>query len=450
MMAERPDEREALVSGAAAGRGYLSGLPSISRLTNGAAMKGFVSISDQGVVSATSFFLNVYLARKLPVSDYGLFVVAYTVVYLAAALQDAVFGYPLLVIGSKEKGQPLRSYASSVFISQAALSIAVAGLIILGLFAAEAFGWVQQATALAFFAVFGLFYIGNQFLRRLLYLCGKEWMVLIVDVVLGATLFTTLFVYSRSSSPGLAASNAALAGSAALAFVTAVFFLRGVFTIKGLGLWRAVRENLKFGKWLVAQNICTWCTGQIYYLVSAAVLGMQAPAALKVCANLLAPLQVIFQGIDSVMTLAISRRLDSGRARPFIIKAGAALVGFSALYCVVLPLFSDEIIRLFYGPAYAGSGLIVWIFAVAFFFRSVAVVPNLVLISMRATRDTFFIHLTTFFIGLAAMYPLLRWGQVAGAAVGTVLLPYFFWAVFMLWRVSKVFPRYETLSGRGG
>lgn len=447
MTAGHSTEREAPAREAGV-RGENGGLPSISRLTNGAAMKGLVSIADQGVVSATSFLLNVYLARKLSINDYGLFVVAYTVVYLAAALQDAVFGYPLLVIGSKEKEQGLKRYASSVFISQSALSVLLACLMILGLLAAGAFGWAGQARALSVFVLFGLFYLGNQFLRRLLYLCKKEWMVLCVDAVLAVSLFTALFAYSRNHvSPGLTASNAALAFSAFLSFVTAIFFLGDMFTLKGLGLARALRENLKFGKWLVAQNVCTWFTGQIYYLVSAAILGMQAPAVLKVCANLLAPLQVIFQGIDSVMTLAISRRLGSNRARPFIIKAGAVLVGFSALYCIVLPIFSNQIIRLFYGPAYGGLGLIVWIFAIAFFFRSAAVVPNLVLISMRATRDTFFIHFATFLIGLAAMYPLLRWGQVAGAAIGTVLLPYFFWAVFMLWRVSKVFPGHETISG---
>lgn len=415
-----------------------------AQLANPRAVKGYLSLADQCVVSATTFSVNIFLARYLGVDEYGLFVVAYTVYLLIAAVQDAMFGYPALIVGARLGNESLGGYVSSLFVLQCIFGISVSALSIGAIAAAYSYSGAFDPWMLYSFVSFVLFALSNQFLRRLLYLYNRAFQVLLVDLLFSAFLFASLFYLASGGRLGFAQANYSLAFAAFGAFVAGTAFLGGRFVFKGLSLRASAVENLRFGKWLVAQNLCTWGTGQIYYLVSAAVLGMKAPAVLKVCANLLAPLQVIFQGIDSVLVIAISKRLEAGTARPFLLKAGAAIVAFSLIYSLIIPVFSDDLISILYGPSYGDLLPIVVIFAVAFVFRSVAVVPNLALLSIKATRETFFVHLTTLFITLASIYPLLHYGEIIGAAVGTVLIPYFFWAVLMLWRVSKLLPKYNS------
>jgi O-antigen/teichoic acid export membrane protein len=269
-------------------------------------------------------------------------------------------------------------------------------------------------------------------------------MVLVADVVFTVLLFSGLVAFQYSGGLTLGISLWVLAAASLAAYGAGFYFSMPSLSFRNMSLGKTALENWRFGKWLIGQSMCNWGSGQIYYILSAMLLDMRAPALLKVCATLLAPLHVIFQGLDNILTISIARKLKEGAyaARSFMLKAGALVVGLSAVYVVVIPLFSEYILNILFGGFYSGLSGIVWIFAAAYLFRSISSVPALGLISMHATKDVFLVQLATMATTLVSMYPLLKYWGVTGAAIGMVLIPYFMVAVLTMWRMRVVFHRY--------
>ncbi len=410
-------------------------------LSDPVAFKSYVSIGDQMVVSATNFFLNIFLARYLDIEVYGLFVVAYTVLLLVGAVQTSLVGYPVLVVGTRHDGGKLRSFLSNTLLMQlcyAVVATVVAGLVVLGLPALH---------DLKIFILFGFVFLLHQYFRRPLYLLGRVVRVFVIDLVFASVLVGGFLYFLNAGLFDLQMSLWVLFAAALVSSVLGFLFILDQMTIKVEGLLGTLSENWHFGKWLIAQTISSWGSGQVYYIFSGLLLDLSAPAILKVCATLLAPMHIIFQGLDNILTVAFARRLKQSLSatKKFVLQMGLVVVSITLVYSLLVAIFSEKIIAVLYGETYTGLGYILWIFAVAYVLRGVARVPEIALISMHATKDMFYIHFTSMLITLIAFYPLLRYGGVTGAAVGTVFLPYLTWAVLSLWRVKVTFKRSVVL-----
>ena len=401
------------------------------------AFRSYVSIGDQMVVSATNFFLNIFLARFLDIEVYGLFVVAYTVLLLVGAVQTSLVGYPVLVVGTRHEGGRLRSFLSNTLLMQLCYAVCttiIAGVIVLGLPALH---------DLKVFILFGFVFLLHQFFRRPLYLLGRVIRVFIIDMVFAAVLVGGFFYFLNADIFDLQMSLWVLFFAALASSVLGLLFTIDQMTIKLEGFFATLKENWNFGKWLIGQTICSWVSGQAYYIFSGLLLDLSAPAILKVCATLLAPMHIIFQGLDNILTVAFARRFKQSLSatKKFVLQMGLVVVSITVVYGLLVAIFSEKILSVLYGESYTGLGFIIWIFAVAYVLRGVARVPEIALISMHATKDMFYIHFTSMLITLISFYPLLKYGGVTGAAVGTVFLPYLTWAILSLWRVKVAFKR---------
>src|SRR5829696_2406857 len=97
-----------------------------------ALFAGAWSFVDQGLVSLANFLLMVLLARVLPGSEFGAFVLVYMALYFANNVQTSIISRPHNLIGANLKGQSFRDYTARVFSLQVVLmaAFAIAGFAI--------------------------------------------------------------------------------------------------------------------------------------------------------------------------------------------------------------------------------------------------------------------------------------------------------------------------------
>lgn len=72
--------------------------------------KGGIAITDQGVFSGSNFVLNILLARWLSDSDYGLFVLIYSLIIFISGFHNALILEPLSVLGPSIFVDKINSY----------------------------------------------------------------------------------------------------------------------------------------------------------------------------------------------------------------------------------------------------------------------------------------------------------------------------------------------------
>lgn len=85
---------------------------------------GFLSIVDQGIVSATNFATMLIIARLCSQEELGVYYLAWTVVVFASAVQTNLVSVPYTVYWPRRRGDLLFSYTGSTLVHQFAVSVA--------------------------------------------------------------------------------------------------------------------------------------------------------------------------------------------------------------------------------------------------------------------------------------------------------------------------------------
>src|SRR5690606_8097297 len=91
--------------------------------------RGAASLADQAMFAGTHFVINVMLARWLPLEEYGLFAVAYSVMVFANAVHMALVAEPATVLWARHlerKGPFLGEVMALNLLVVLALSVAAA------------------------------------------------------------------------------------------------------------------------------------------------------------------------------------------------------------------------------------------------------------------------------------------------------------------------------------
>ena len=390
-------------------------------------------LADQCVVSAANFVTIYLLARHLESSAFGAFMLAYTGLLLLTNLQNALLVRPHNVLGAALEARDYQRFTGALALAQAALcATACAGLAVAGWIASRQ-GAAPVASLLLALAVAVVPWMGQEFVRRVMYTRGDVRAAAFNDglsyglQVCGALWLTLLW-------PGQATPEAALlvfAGASFAGVLAGLRLLRSHVHFGGEGalarMGRTWREAWHFGKWLLGQNAVAWFGAQGHSWVVALLLGTEQVGlyrAVTHLVNIMNPLlQSTFAYLPSRGSVAYQSAGPSGLRR--WVRRVMPLLALAALpFCLVLAGFPDWVLRLAYGERFADSGMsTILALATVGVCLSFAKLPfDVGLLALRATRSIFYVYLIPVGLLLTAGVALIRAFGLLGVPLSAILI----------------------------
>jgi len=399
-------------------------------------------LGDQGVASGTNFLTLILLARVLAPSDFGYFVLAFTLLQLATILQTALFTRPHNVLGAARRGDAYRDYTRTAAVAQLAFAAALALFVTLGAGAAQLGGVPHALVFLATAPAIATWQL-QEFGRRVLY-TEERLSAAFANTALtyggqvGALLLLRHVEALTAESALVALALASLAGSA-----LAVLQLRS--SLSGTLDRSCLRDNWDIGRWLAGADVSYWLSTNFYVYLAAVVIGPVASAVLKAAQTLLGPISV-FQGFFlNYLPVRFSRALGQHPEEPRLRVMGALTVvtSVTVVYCLAVGVLAGPVLRYVYGDEYAEHAATVRIFGVYYVLLAVSLVIVAVLSARRLTHRIFVAHTVGALLSLVVAWPLLETLGPSGAVVGMIIS----WtaSTSMLWRTHRVSARGESL-----
>jgi O-antigen/teichoic acid export membrane protein len=323
------------------------------------------ALLDQGWVSAVNFLTVVVLARYLPLRDFGVFMIAQTLLQLCTGLQNALVTQPHNILGAQRDGRDYVRLTFVLGILQLMLAVALAlcaALIGAALLGAGQVAFAQVALAMASIM---LPTMGREFVRRVLYTQGDAVAATLNDFVSYAVQLLTVAAVAWNVG-GVAATPAnALLATGAAAFAATSFGcwqLRAAlrpsqwrtaperrssraFAASALGTWR-------LSKWLLAQQAVNWIGASGHGWILTALLGPAAFGLYRAAYQVVNVLNPVRQAASNYLPSHAARTYASqgidGLSQWYARSAWQLGVPFAAL-AAILALAAEPLAKLFYG-----------------------------------------------------------------------------------------------------
>jgi O-antigen/teichoic acid export membrane protein len=199
---------------------------------------------------------------------------------------------------------------------------------------------------------------------------------------------------------------------------------RVVFVADISGLRQALTDNWRFGRWVLGTNVAWYASTQLYLLLAGALLGLRGPAILEASRTIMAPTQILYFATGNVLPSLGARRLhaDGPKAlRRLVRLVTVAMMIAMGAYGLMVILAPEFLLGLFYGGQYTGYGGVVQLYALMYFLMNSTLVFSLGIDSLARPDRTFLITMCAGVVALVVAFPLVRWWDVYGAALGMVV-----------------------------
>lgn len=381
------------------------------------------AVTAQAVTAGGSLVLQLLVARALGPSGFGTFSLLLAALVLFTAVQAGWIGDSLTVLdGADQRIRGALMASQAVFL---ALGSGAAYLV-------ARLAGTGGAAAAAFATLTGLWLLEDT-CRRMFMIRLRFWQLVANDVLyLAATVATLTVLALAGLRPGLVTVLLAMAAGAAAAVAAARWQLPEQDFRGGSLSWAGLRELGAFAFWRSAQ-IGIQPLGRL--LTSSAIAAFAGVAALgqvQVARLLLAPLAAVLAGVGSFLLPVYSRQQPGqGLVAPGSLRRqAAALIGVSAVYCVLVLVLAPRLAVVLLGDRVPVERATVAAWAAVSLVYA-AVLPVLTAsVVLKESRRLFLIRLLDLGVGVSLVVLLVLLttpglaplGLVAGNLVTLVLL----------------------------
>jgi len=386
-----------------------------------AMRQGFLSLTDQGVVSIANFVTGVVIARACSKAELGLYMLGFSLVMLVQDVQTSLILTPYMIYAPRLKGRAHSIYTGSTLGHQLALGVIVAVGVMCGAFACNyrfdrSLGPVLWALAL----VIALIML-REFARRICFACLQVRTAFILDVFVSAGQVGGVLLLARFHM--LSAASAYWVIGAVCGIAVLVWFLSN----SDLSFPRLsdsvadFKRNWSLGKWIFASGLL-WTIGRnAYPWLLAAFHGVAITGVFAACIGVVSVGNPLILGLQNVVGPKISHAYATdgpSAVRRLVLKISAVIILPVSIYSLILILAGGRIMVLLYGHQYAGNNLVVAILALNILVSTMTYSFSRALFAIERADLDFLLNV----LGLVIMVTLglwfvLRFGPL-GAALG--------------------------------
>jgi O-antigen/teichoic acid export membrane protein len=326
------------------------------------------SIIDQGLTSVAGLLISLLLARWLSGESYGAFAVIYATVLFLFGFHSVLILEPMSVFGPASHAAQITDYMLAQMKVHAIASAVLSGAMLVAGLAMKQFGIHRELVSAILggaLAIPFLFFVW--LVRRMCYVIHRPSVA-----VRGSAIYLLMIVIGLAAMRATGwlspCSAFLLMGVAGLLSVLWMLQPLGLLRASRNGCsWSSVwRQNWRYGKWLVASTALFSVASQAQTYVAAAMVGLSAAGILRAT---MIPSLVMTQIVTATALLVLpSMAADYGNGRIGQLRKKAvlctiSLTAIAAVYAGILAAFSQPIERLLFGDKFAAYAALISILA---------------------------------------------------------------------------------------
>ncbi len=385
--------------------------------------RGMTSLTDQVVVSATSFLTLMLIARLCTVAEVGVFHLAWTVVGFLRTTQERMLSNPYLVF-VHQTGQDEATFLGSSLFFQAVFAAACSVLI--GL-ASMAFLWLREPAGLG--AVLLVFIAAAPFILlrdHVRAICGANFrfeLALAMDIcvcllqlggIIGLAATDTVSIHTATVAMGVAC------------FVPTFFWLQRrpqPFRVQRDRLAADWRDGWSYARWLVLARAVG--IGGFYVIPWLIVWFVDSSAAgrFATCSNLVGLSLMFIMGANNYFQPRTVKAFHEAGVRAML----RSLFETIAILLVVLGLVAlcffwggGWLLAWIYGPSYAGYGSVVFLLSLSMLAVCVSIASGNGLAALGKPRGYFWGELAYCVVAIFLAWWLIPRYGLNGAAISLI------------------------------
>lgn len=370
--------------------------------------------TDQLIFSGSNFLLTFLLARKLSITDFGLFSTILLVTYLFVGIFNALIVQPFQI--SVAKGFNKKSLGFVFLIALVLMFIFV--LLMCGVKFLPISAIYFFKTNLPACIIFVSAYLFQDFLRKILLAIDLIKLVVVMD-----SIFLLVFPFiGYQESLKLEKSLLIIGIVNIIASLPGIFFfLRNAeFSLQNKEL---LQYHFKEGKWLFSASIVQWFSSNFFTLVAGIYLGINALGALRLVQSFFGAINVILQTVENyylpkTAQLYHQNKKQEKKTLLFNLSKGMMILG---VIIAVFFIFSEPLITLLGGEKYKDYGFVIKLVSVLYFVILYSY-PTRISIRVLEQNKAFFIgYCISFIFSVLSFHFLLKYGALYGAVAGLVI-----------------------------
>ncbi|NGZ84763.1 hypothetical protein [Duganella aceris] len=381
-----------------------------------------LSLGNQMLSSGGNFLVGLYLARNLPLEQFGLFGICYGICMLYIGVGNAVLLTQMTVGMADQPAAARAAYAGSMLAGVMALGLA---LVPPALAAALWLWWldspylslVAPVTLTAALLLCAEFFISYAYVRH------EERAALLVNGAAMATLAGGLLALHLSGYTPTAAGVLLLyAAGAALGSLLAGAGAPLVLRQRPRALAGEWRAAWRHGRWALGGVAISWIQAQSATYTLAAMLGPAGAGLANLSRLFISPFTFLLPAINKIVIprLVSLRRSDPRRMRRLSTLITAALVLLAALYALVLLSCLGWLVPLVLGYTLPALPALVAVWCVVLLFQVGRSGGALLLQMQLKFKQLTLITVPSAALAVAAAVLLMRQYQEAGAIAGVL------------------------------
>ena len=397
-------------------------VPKWSKIIRAVSGTHALAVTDQVVVSATSFLTMVMIGRWTDPKQLGAYAIGYSVLASILAIQESLISLPYSIQRLRPLGTPAEFAGSSLAQSWLLSAVGVAALIVGALGLSASGGWPELATLTWVLAAVTPFALLREFGRRFAFARLQVAHALTLDVTVAAVQLGLLVYLGWDGRMSAVTACGVLGLSCGLAAIGWLIIARADFSILLRQIRPTIRHNWRLGKWLFLAQITVQIQQYITYWILAVVAGAAVTGVYAACMTVVSFANPIVTGFRNVLTprlvLAWSTEGGEGLKRQTI-QVSLVLAAITSVFCLAVLFAGEEVMHfLYHGKEYAGHGQIVSILALAMLAAAAGMPASNALASMERPRAIVAVGAMGALVTMLLVWSLLtKWGLL-GAAYG--------------------------------
>jgi O-antigen/teichoic acid export membrane protein len=408
------------------------------------AMKGGLTIVDQGLITGSNFVIGVLLARWLPPDQYGTYAVAWAIFLLFAMLHQSLLQEPQMVFGASAYRHCARSYLKVLLRLHLATSLLISFALCASAEVALKLG--QRGSlpgALAALAIAAPLVLLFWIVRRSFYLQFSPAPAVAGGLLYSAFAIGGLYVVRRLRllSPMFALLSMGLGALAASIFFFTYLKLRLPSSLAAPNLRETWDRHWRYGRWALASAAVMWIPANFFYPLLSSFSGMAQAGELKALMNFAAPILQTCAALAVLLLPYVTRTHEhKGYAGTGTITRHITLLCISGtvMYWLPLLLFKAPAFRLLYSGRYTDVAYLLPVVALGSVFFSAFFASANALRATESPASVFAAVLVSTCVSLTIGVPAVRVFGVKGAVWSTTLSEILAFVIAMLLLRRKV------------
>lgn len=382
--------------------------------------KKIAILSEQGIFSAASFFINIALAAQVGIYQYGLFASLTIALYLLLGISQSLIIQPMQTYLAKCADH--FSYKTFLLASVLVLTTTMTGICyLINTVAYDLL--VNYQDYLASFSLYVFLFIVFDFFRKYFLAVEKVILSLIITGLYAFTLaIVSVYAYFNNISE---LSN--LFPFAVLSYIPSIilslfFYFKGKGSLNNSFVKSALKYHTKEGKWLLYASLVQWSSSNIFYLSSGVLVGLEALGILKYFQTLFGVINIALQGIENFVLPKLSRAysisIEACYSEFQKLFGGFLLIIISGL--IAIALFSNPILTVIGGEDFSKYHLVLSAMSVLYLIIIIGYPLRLIIRILDLNKFYFVAYLLSFVCSLLTYQLLLQHFGIVGAVLGLI------------------------------